>query len=182
MSKQFAILAGLMQAVNGASFISIDTETVARLTGGRGNPLRGRVVKRMVGANVMVFQNKVMSGYENMVMKRLVQEGKDPFAFILSPRQWGERLQGQPFVEHGGNYYLEVIFLKAGAVTYYVDGVERDRSTIPGLILEPLEGEQGGLDNKVVIRTFKCENIRAITINGQRVVLPVPIVAESNAA
>lgn len=151
--------------VNGATFIGLDTETAVTLRGGKSNPLQGRVTKVTIRSNVMVFQNKSTNAYENMVQRRLVQEGKDPSSFQLSPRSWGTREKGTPFVTHNGNEYLEVIFLKCGDVHYRVDGVVTPKEQIPGLPERAQEAEQGGLDQKVIIRTFAVESILAITID-----------------
>lgn len=155
----------LTENVNGTTFISIDTETVVKLKGGKSNPFQGRVTKRVCGSNVMVFQNKNTNGYQAMVERRLEKEGKNPQSFKLSPRTWGQRIPNTPFVEHKGNYYLEVIFLKAGTVQYLVDGVVTNPSKIEGLETSKQEGEQGGLEDKVIIRTFKIDSIKHITIN-----------------
>lgn len=161
----------LMADVSGASFISIDTVTVPKLAGGQKNPMQGKIRKVMIGANVMVFSMKNGgSAYENMVNRRLVQEGKDPASFQLGERAWGKRIAGTPFIEHNGAQYLEVIFLRPGKA-HYEHGVRPiDASDIIGLN-EPAAAEQGGLDNKVIIRTFKVDSIVAITINGARHVL-----------
>lgn len=154
--------------VNGTTFVSMDTQTNVKLTGGKKNPLQGRVTKRQVGSVVMVFQNKnITSGYEQMIHRRLEKEGKDPQSFVLSERKWGTRLKGSPFVEHKGEYYLEVIFLHGGRVAYFVDDIETNPSVIEGLPQKKSEGEQGGLENKVVIRTFKVSSIKSLTINKQ---------------
>lgn len=151
--------------VNGMTFIGLDTSTEPRLKGGKSNPYKGRVRKVMTGANVMVFQNKTINGYDAMVKRRLTKEGKDPSTFKLSPRTWGSRLPNTPVVEHKGKYYLEVIFLSSGKVHYEVDGVVTDPSDIVGLDLDKQEGRQGGLNDKVIIRTFAVENITKLTIN-----------------
>lgn len=156
--------------INGTTFISIDTETVVPLTGGKKNPMQGRVTKRVTGSNVMVFTNKNSNGYENMVNRRLVQEGKDPESFELQPRKWGTRIPNSPIIEHKDALYLEVIFLKAGVVQYYLDGSEIRISDIEGLASKQ-ESEQGGLDNKVIIRTFAFESIKKIRINKMEYVL-----------
>jgi hypothetical protein len=57
--------------------------------------------------------------------------------------------------------YLECIFLKAGKVKYFLDGVEAPKDQIIGL-KEKEEGHQGGLTNKVIIRTFAIESILKI--------------------
>jgi hypothetical protein len=157
----------LISGVNGASFIGIDTETTPTLKGGKKNPMQGRVRKVMIGASVMVFQNKNGSSYENMINRRLVAEGKDP-NFEVGPRKWGTRVEGTPFVTHNGVTYIEVIFLKAGKVHYTVDGKEVDGATIEGLDVDKEEtSEQGGLNNKVIIRTFLTSSIKRMTINGK---------------
>jgi hypothetical protein len=159
-----------LQNVNGCSFIGFDSVTPVTLTGGKRNPLQGRVTKRMEGAQVMVFQNKEVNGYEAMIQRRLVAEGKDPASFELGPRAWGERMPNLPVVKHEKDgavkHYLEVIFLRGGRTQYLVDGQPVERSEIEGL-KESAEGAQGGLENKVVIRTFAVENITELRVNGQ---------------
>lgn len=150
----------------GGTFVGMDTLTEVKLKGGKKNPMQGRVTKRMTGAQVMCFSNTNGSAYEAMVKRRLVAEGKDAGDFQLSPRAWGERIQGTPFVEHNGRHYLEVIFLRAGAVEFLLDGKQIAREDVEGLD-EGQAGEQGGLENKVVIRTFALEGITALRANGQ---------------
>ena len=150
---------------SGATFIGIDTSTDPRLTGGAKNPHIGRVRKVTTGSNVMLFQNITGSAYDKMVKRRLEKEGKDPQTFTLSPRAWGTRIQGTPFVEHKGQYYLEVIYLHSGETHYELDGVETDPVLIQGLPKKGPEGKQGGLTDKVIIRTFKLDSITRVTIN-----------------
>lgn len=158
------ILERLLADVNGATFISIDTVTPVKLTGGKANPLQGRVTKQVNGSSVMVFSNQKTNGYEAMVNRRLVAEGKG--SFEVGPRQWGTRVPNKPFVEHNGQSYLEVIFLKPGDTQYLVDGQPFD-GAIDGLPVAT-SGEQGGLDNKVFIRTINTLNVKAITVNKHR--------------
>lgn len=153
--------------VNGMTFIGLDTITVPKLTGGASNPIQGFVTKHMTGANVMVFQNKSVNGYDAMVKRRLESEGKNPETFRLSPRSWGQRVEGTPFIRHNGNDYLEVIFLSSGSIHYELEGEVIDPRDIEGLNLNKPEGQQGGLNDKVVIRTFKVESISRVTINKQ---------------
>ena len=158
----------LFANVSGNTFIALDTVTTPTLKGGKSNPMQGRVTKRMVGANVMVFTNEKSNGYENMVYRRLIAEGKDPSEFELSERAWGERVPGLPIVEHNGEQYLEVIFLRPGEVTYELDGNPITKDKIEGLKdSDTSEDSQGGLDNKVVIRTFKANSISRLVIDGQ---------------
>lgn len=166
MSKLQTLLAN----VNGNTIISIDTVTIPKLSGGKKNPMQGAVRKVMVGGNVMVFTNKNSNGYENMVNRRLTAEGKDPASFELGARAWGTRLTGTPFVEHNGAMYLEVIFLRPGKVRYEHGVRQISQAEVQGLEQKD-EAEQGGLNNKVIIRTFKADSISSITIDGQRHVL-----------
>lgn len=158
-------LEAIFGQVNGASIISIDTSTVVPLLGGKANPMVGLVTKVSIGHNVMVFTNKTTNAYENMVEKRLIQEGKDPTSFELKPRTWGNRIQGSPFVEHKGQMYLEVIFLHAGESHYEYQGNVIPPEFIIGLNERHQEAEQGGLDNKVIIRTYNFDSILAVKIN-----------------
>lgn len=153
--------------VNGGTFISLNTNTDVKLTGGKKNPLQGQVTKVTEGLNVMVFQNKRTHAYENMVNKRLGQEGKNA-DFEVGPRKWGTRMEGQPFVEHNGEHYLEVICLGAGTSHYEVNGNPVKAEDITGLPAPRPTSGQGGLDNEVIIRTYKIGSITSITINKQK--------------
>jgi len=158
-------LSNILSTVNGASFISLDTSTIPTLTGGKGNTMQGRIMKHNTGASIMVFQNKNSHGYANMVSRRLETEGKET-TFKLSPRKWGVRVPNMPIVEHKGAQYLEVIFLKTGKSTYTLDGKAIDKANIIGLKDNAPEGKQGGLNNKVIIRTFKLASVTRLGING----------------
>jgi hypothetical protein len=167
---QYSQVLNAVANVNGASFIGLDTLTTPKLAGGKKNPQQGRVQKRMIGANVMSFQNKTTNGYENMVKRRLVAEGKNPDDFVLGERAWGHRIPNMPIVEHTKdgvvNHYLEVIFLSSGESEYLLDGVVVPVTAIQGLP-EAGDAAQGGLDNKVVVRTFAVDSITELRINGQ---------------
>ena len=111
----------------------------------------------------MCFSNSKGSAYEAMVKRRLAAEGKDADNFEVGPRAWGQRETGTPFVMHDGKAYLEVVFLRAGRTHYELDGVVVSKDDIQGLPAprEDAEG-QGGLENKVVIRTFALDSITAL--------------------
>lgn len=157
----------LVQQINGASFVGIDAVTTVKLKGGKKNPMLDRVTKVMTGATVMSFnRGGEEGGYENMVNRRLQVEGKD-VEFTVGPRKWGTRVEGKPIVEHNGEKYLEVVFLKPGKTHYELDGQPIEAKDIIGLELdEKEEGKQGGLENKVIIRTFKFDSITGLRIGG----------------
>ena len=163
---KYATLVNAVANINGASFVGLDTHTDVTLTGGKSNPMQGRVTKRMIGATVMSFQNKNFSAYEAMVKRRLAVEGKAPEDFKLGERAWGVRLPNMPIVEHKGEYYLEVIFMKPGAVSYELDGLPINKVDIIGL-KDTTAGKQGGLEDRVIIRTFAADSITELRIDGQ---------------
>lgn len=161
-------LEAAVQSVTGVSFIGMDTLTEVTLRGGKKNPMQGRVTKKMTGANVMAFSNKNVNGYDAMIKRRLVAEGKDPASFELGERRWGMRLPDMPIVTHEKDgetkFYLEVIFLSAGTIEYLLDGKAKAKADIEGLNdAEP--GEQGGLDNKVHIRCFAADSITELRVD-----------------
>ena len=156
------IVAALVQ-VQGSSIASINTETVEELTGGKKNPMQGRVTKRTEGGKVMFFTNTNSNAYNNMVKRRLEAEGKDANNFTLGKRTWGERMPETPFVQHNNQLYVEVVYLAAPKIIrYFFDGVAIAKEAIIGLKENKAEGAQGGLENKVVIRTYKLENVKQI--------------------
>lgn len=166
-----ANIATIMEKVNGGSIISIDTETTPTIQGGKTNPHVGNIRKITKSAQVMVFTNKKGSSYEKAVHRRLKEEGKDPNTFVLSPRSWGTRIDNTPFVVHTDKdgvtkMYLEVIFMKPGKSTYTYNGVAIDKKDIVGL-KDKDEAEQGGLSDKVIIRTFNIESIKGLRAFGQ---------------
>ncbi len=155
----------ILSAVNGATFISMDTTTVPKLLGGKKNPMQGRIRKHNTGASIMVFQNKAKNGYDAMVKRRLETEGKAATDFTLGERAWGTRIPNLPIVEHKGAQYLEVIFLRSGRTTYTLDGDAIKVEAIEGLADKP-EAAQGGLNDKVIIRTFKVASIDRLRVGG----------------
>ena len=156
-------IASSLMKLNGCAIGSLTAVTDITLKGGKKNPLQGKVTKRAEGCNVMFFCNSKSNGYNNMVKRRLAKEGKASTDFKLGKRVWGERINDTPFIEHKGNMYVEVVFLKAPSkVVYLVDGEEVNKNTIEGLPVDSQEGKQGGLDNKVIIRTYKLSSLRNI--------------------
>lgn len=157
-----------VEKLSGNMIIAMDTATDVVLAGGKKNPLQGRVRKVITGSSVMIFQNKNVNGYESMVKRRLVFEGKNPDTFVLGSRVWGERVAGTPFIAHKDKKYMEVIFLKAGRIEYTVDGVVTDIDSIQGLGQPDIsEKSQASLDDKVIVRTYAFDSIRAIRASGQ---------------
>lgn len=159
----------LLGKINGATFAGLDTVTSVALKGGKKNPMQGEITKHCYGHNVMLFTNKKNSGYDLMVRRRLEKEGKDPSTFILGALKWGQRLPNSPIIEHNGKYYIQVIFISAGAVEYMRSGWPIEKLNIEGLDEKPESADQGGLDNKVIVRTYALDSIKAIRIMGEEI-------------
>lgn len=160
----------LTDPMQGGTFASIDTITDVKLTGGKKNIQQGRVQKQVIGSRVQIFQNKNINAYEAKVKRGLEKEGQLPSNFVLSPRAWGERVKDAPYVEHKGNYYLEVIFIKSGEVTYLLDGAPIAKEDVIGIPVVTASG-QGGLQDQVIIRTYACDSITGIRVLGNEAIL-----------
>jgi hypothetical protein len=122
-------LSSIFQASHkGALIIGFDSATIPKLVGGKKNPMQGRVTKVMTGAVAMVNRN-----YENARNKQLQVAGFKP-TFEVKPRKWGVyAIKGMPVLTHKGAVYLNTSILKAGAVSYLLDGKAIDKAEIDGL-------------------------------------------------
>lgn len=170
-----------LQDFKGSRIIGLDTVTEVKLKGGQKNPMQGKVTKMTKGSLVMLFTSN--KGYKNMVNRRLKNQSAGELTtielfeaiankgFEPGPRQWGKRIDGTPFVEHNGKTYLECIFIRPGKSTYYIDGQVIEKKDIIGL-QEKKEGDQGGLKDKVIIRTFALDSILGVKKAGK--IIPGP--------
>ena len=164
----YETLKEVIATIKGTTFAGIDTLTDVKLKGGKKNPFQGRVQKRTTGANIMLYNDSSSNVYGNMVKKRMLDEGKDPETFELKPRAWGMRVENSPFITHKDKYYLECIFVSPGKSVYLVDGVETPKEEIEGLETEKKESEtsQGGIENKIILRTFSLDSIQEVRLKG----------------
>jgi hypothetical protein len=158
--------------VKGTTFAGLTTKTVQKLIGGKSNPMQGRVEKLSEDVNIIVYSNSEVSGYAAMVKRHMVKEGKDPEEFQMKPRVWGTRVGNTPFIEHKGKYYLECIFRSPGKVTYLLDGESIDPEEIEGLPekkekTEAYEKSQGGIEDKIIIRTFDLGSIVSLKVKNE---------------
>lgn len=124
----------------GALIIGFDSATIPKLTGGKSNLMQGRVTKVMTGAVAMVNRN-----YENARNKQLQVAGFKP-TFKVQPRRWGKyAIKGMPILEHKGAVYLNTSILKAGKVSYLLDGKAIDKADIVGLPVSKGTGIDKGI-------------------------------------
>lgn len=121
----------------------------------------------------MLFTNSNSSGYENLVRRRLAQEGQNPDLFVAGDLVWGKRLEDSPIVEYRGFYYLQTIRMKEGRVEYFLP----DGKPAPQILVEqvlPKKRNNQGLsdDNAVVVHCYALESIKSIRLLGEE--LPKP--------
>jgi len=163
---------------HGSQIISLDTVTDVRVRGGKKNPYYGKLRKVTKGSLVMIFKSSV--GFKNMVNRRLANQIElqgDILAvvngdqsFTPGPRPWGKRVSDTPFVFHKEKYYLETIFLRPGKTKYYFGSKEVRKEDIKESLFLKVEGKQGDLRNKVIIRTYAMSSIIKVRKAGAELV------------
>lgn len=152
----------VLSGFKGCTFASLDAETK-----------EGGLIRRVTNERVMLFTNTNSSGYENLVKRRLAQEGKNPDLFVSGDLAWGERLADSPIISHRGFYYLQTILMAEGEVTYLTPtgGVVPTEIAL-GMLRRP-KNNQGLSDAKaVVIHCYALENLKSIRLLGEEVPKP----------
>ena len=154
------------------------------------NPHFDRISKTEQGASVVIGAD-----YQTMVKKRLAEQqveelkhadqlresGKhnmadaieenaaDPLDFTVGERKWGTRIDGTPLIEHKGEFYIDVIYLKNGESVYRDGGRVIDEDDIQGYTKPKAStASQGGVDKKVIFRTVKLDSLVELRINKQK--------------
>ena len=90
--------------------------TEVKLTGGKSNPMQGKVQKLHTGFVAMLFSNKLSSAYGKMVNRRLEQDDKEP-NFEPSKLPWGTRTPETAHIGHTNskgeyNDYVQLIYVQ----------------------------------------------------------------------
>lgn len=135
---------------------SIETCQTIQLTGGKKNPMQGRVTKKTSGGSVQFFGNTKSNGYLNMKRRKAAKNG-DADAANIKPKKrvWGERIKETPLIFHKGKVYVELVYLHAPKnVEYFLDGKPIDKASIKGL---PKSRKSN--PGEVVLRVLKLETI-----------------------
>lgn len=152
--------------IHGSAIMGLSTVTTPKLKGGMGNPLQGQV-REVKSQRVMVFTNSEESGYENMVKRRMQEEGIDPESWNENEVRWGTRIPNSPLISHKDKFYVECIILEEEDVHYYHDNEELTPDQIPGLDPEKAAW-QGGIQNKVKVRRYAIDSIKEIRFNNTK--------------
>ncbi len=169
-------IAAILANVNGTTFAGIDHLSALKVNKtlpnpdyvkGNGlpakipNPHFEHISKLTMGSSVTVG-----ASYENMVKKKLIKEGKDPLDFVAGSLPWGTRIGNSPLIEHKGQIYIQLIFMKGGDTVYRHGATVIEESEIQGFTPpKKKEESQGGLEDEVIIRTLKLDSIVKLRIN-----------------
>jgi hypothetical protein len=151
----------------GADFITFSALTEVKVNksaviGGikQTNPFFGRIAKEST-VNAQINFN-----YENAVNNRREKEGSDR-DFQTAGLKWGNKNHNNSIVYNNGQWYLQVRVLKGYGTRYFVDGKETPKSEIEAYLPVKKEGSgRQGVEDEIIIRTYKLDNINSITMNG----------------
>jgi hypothetical protein len=151
-----------LKGIKGSQFAQITAMTLVKLTGGKKNPLQGRVQK-VASANVIL--NHV---YENSVNNQLEREGKDR-EFKVCSRTWGSRIKGTTLVEHKGSYYVETKVERSDGYYYLVDGRNATAAEIDAINASlPKKTNNTGTKKQIFLRDYKVDGILSMTFGGKQ--------------
>lgn len=154
-------LVKMLMAITGPKPATITATTEVKMNK-TNNPYHERVTKRQV-SNVFINFS-----YTNSVNKKLVKEGKEA-DFVAKPRVWGVHVPGTPLITHKNEFHLEAGFITKNTpkAEYMLDGVVTDKAVFETYLPAKTENKSQGLDEEVVIRTFKICNIESVRVNGK---------------
>lgn len=154
-----AELKALLEKVKGCTFASLDTET---------QPSSG-IRKLTVSESILLFNSKV-SGYENMVRRRLEALGKNPDNFVLQDLPWGQRMEGWPgcIIQHRDGLHLQTIVMRHGTSEVFIGDKKVPPEEVQFLLPSKKPSNQGLPDEKaVIVRTYSLKSITAIRLMGE---------------
>ena len=117
--------------------------------------------------------------YSNAVNNQRMAEGGD-CDFVAQAPKWGTRIPGTPLISHvkkGSDitsFYLMTRVLRSTPSDYYINGKFVDSIPVVEAIQNSIKhypSKSQGIEKEVIIRTFKLDSIRAITMDGETLVV-----------
>lgn len=98
--------------------------------------------------------------------------------FTAQARKWGERIPNTPIIQHipkgetTPRYYLDTIWLRAGAPEFFLDGQHIDEADIVGYekpVAREGDNIQGGLkaEHQITVRSLSLDSIRGMRAGGE---------------
>lgn len=159
---ELEILRELLERVHGATFATLDTETM----------VRSGVRCVTEGVRVIIFRTKGGSGLENMVNRRLAEAGKTS-TFRVGPLPWGERVDDLPLIQNKGKFYLQTVLLAEGKKEYFMGNtdmrIENDLLFAYGIKKRFIGNQDLPREDQVLMNTYNIENIKRIVLMGEEV-------------
>jgi len=164
------MLANLPRRAAFATFTAETTPRMRKTEDGRGTPYNefhdddgNCLVTKRSRVNVTINFN-----YGNSVnYQRERENGEDHEPFEPEPRQWGERVEGTPLVEHKGSFYLEAK-VENVLETEYIgpNGNVIPREDMEEYLYSSSGSSRQGVEDPVILRDYKLKSIRQISVNG----------------
>ena len=177
-NEAIAMLKDPKTYAKGCTLIGYDALTQETLSGGKKNPMQGRVSKLHTHFLAMVFSNAVKNSYEVMVNKRRKEEGLEG-VFEAGKLTWGTKIENTACIEHKGNYYLQTIqFQTAEKLNEFCENVGITFTDKDSELLEAMKQKVVGyktpfgridylLDNQLIEKE-KIEGLKESTSNGKQ--------------
>lgn len=117
------------------------------------NPYHGRC-RKIAAVNGIINWR-----YENAVNNQRVREGSLP-DFEAAPRQWGRRLEGEPFVQHHDKLYIELKVQRSMEHYYEThEGLRLDTAHVELHLPARRPNHRQGLEREVVLRDYAMESV-----------------------
>lgn len=155
----------------GTTFVSCSTETDPRMLK-TNNPYLGAM-------KTQTLNGCIGFDYENSVNS---QRNREEIAevFDAKPRKWGTLMEGRKFVEHKGNYYLQLKVEGTKDIKYVLNGEEviDETCTVAGktvvknnlselkTFLPKRYDSRQDVDREVIIRDVKLSSIKTVRFGG----------------
>ena len=148
------------------------TEPAMRKTG---NPFYGKVVKvQDLSCSVgswsyrQAVNNRRLKEWQNALLQD--ENTPRPEDFVPAARAWGQRVPNTPFVEHKGQNYVELSVHKCLRQVYLDDqGNPVSKELLEPYLQKSKDGGRQDLDNPVILRDVKIDNIVSVTYGGDTV-------------
>lgn len=166
----------ILENVQNGQFAGIDIKTIPTIRktvdvfDDKGKKTRvpnlfyGNVEKLVTGSRVFIG-----ASYEKMIERRMKELNIPVENFEAGTLPWGSYVDGGfPVIKHNGKFYLRVIFESSGKTEYFFEGRKTNLDEIIGLSVPKVtDNSQGGINNKVIVRTIDFNNIVKIRCAGQ---------------
>ena len=154
-----AELITLVDSATGASFVSVDMESEAKMRK-TGNPYVGAIKE-------VTLSGQINFDYANAVNNQLTRENNvTAGTFTAQERAWGSR-EGN-WITHNGNHYLTIKVQTTSEPTFIFEGKPVDKAALAPFLTESKKPHtQAELDKEVIVRDVKLDSIKVIRAFGE---------------